>query len=151
MDRVVKMWNKMSLLQKVFVVVALLTIMCSICTDCVLCQHWPMRVPSQLMNLVSSDEEQAESFQDNAPEVVLFYAMWCPHCKALMPEWNKLEKQMQGSNVDVKKVDCEKNPEEAKKNNVDGFPTILLFKDGKSVPYEGDRTADAIKDFISSQ
>ena len=52
---------------------------------------------------------------------------------------------------DFSKEYVKANPEEAKKNNVDGFPTILLFKDGKSVPYEGDRTAEAIKDFISSQ
>ena len=67
-----------------------------------------------------------------------------------MPEWNKLEQSMNGSQTNVNKVNCEENPEEAKKNNVDGFPTIILFKDGKSIPYEGDRSAEAIKDFVEN-
>ena len=39
LNKVTKMWNNMSLLQKVFVVVALLTVLCSICADCFLCEQ----------------------------------------------------------------------------------------------------------------
>ena len=162
LNKVTKMWNNMSLLQKVFLVVALLTVLCSICTDCVLCEQWPLRVPQQAMDLPSNimnrlsnsnmevSEEVSESFQNGSPKIVLYYVPWCPHCKNMMPEWNKLEQSMNGSQTNVNKVNCEENPEEAKKNNVDGFPTIILFKDGKSIPYEGDRSAEAIKDFVEN-
>ena len=166
LNKVTKMWNNMSLLQKVFVVVALLTVLCSICADCFLCEQWPLRVPQQVMDLPSNvmnrlnnadmesseevAEEVAESFQNGSPKIVLYYVPWCPHCKNMMPEWNKLEQSMNGSQTNVNKVNCEENPEEAKKNNVDGFPTIILFKDGKSIPYEGDRSAEAIKDFVEN-
>ena len=165
LNKVSKMWKNMSLLQKVFVVVALLTVLCSICTDCFLCNQWPLRVPEQVMNLPSNvmnrlshdertyqeaAEEAAEAFQNGGPKIVLFYVPWCPHCKNMMPEWNKLEQSMNGTQTVVNKVNCEENPEEAKNNNVDGFPTIILFKDGKSIPYEGDRSAEAIKSFIES-
>ena len=167
LNKVTKMWNNMSLLQKVFVVVALLTVLCSICADCFLCEQWSLRVPQQVMDLPSNvmnrlnnadmesseevSEEVAESFQNGSPKIVLYYVPWCPHCKNMMPEWNKLEQSMNGySQTNVNKVNCEENPEEAKKNNVDGFPTIILFKDGKSIPYEGDRSAEAIKDFVEN-
>ena len=67
-----------------------------------------------------------------------------------MPEWNKLEQNMQGTQTEVNKVDCEANPEAAKQNNVDGFPTIILFKNGKAINYEGDRTMEEIKSFIQN-
>ena len=67
--------------------------------------------------------------------------------KNIMPEWNKLEQNMQGTQTEVKKVDCEANPEAAKQNNVDGL-TIILFKNGKALNYEGDRTMEEIKAFI---
>ena len=167
LNKVSKMWNNMSLLQKVFVVVAMLTVLCSICADCFLCEQWPLRVPQQVMDLPNNvmdrlrpelseeaseeaSEEVSESFQNSGPKVVLFYVPWCPHCKNMMPEWKQLEQNLEGTQTKVDKVNCEEKPDVAKENEVDGFPTIILFKDGKSIPYEGDRTAEAIKDFVEN-
>jgi protein disulfide-isomerase-like protein len=142
-----KTWDRMSMIQRVFVVVAVITVVCSICSDCVLCDNWPVRLPLQ----------QSEGFQAEQPsegaKIVLYYVPWCPHCKNVMPEWKKLEAKTESeevNNTTVKKVDCEQQPEEAQKQKVEGFPTILLFKDGKVINYDGERTAEALKEFIKN-
>ena len=151
LNQALKAWNRMSLLQKAFLVVALLTVVCSICTDCVLCNHWPLKFP--LGGEGFQDAEGAAAVEaaagngatpqfkgpvvaggkDGAPKIVLYYVPWCPHCKNMMPEWNKLEQNMQGTQTQVKKVDCEANPQAAKEQDVNGFPTIILFKNGKAL------------------
>jgi len=160
LSKVVKTWNRMSLIQQVFVVVALVTVLCSICTDCLLCDHWPVKLPlasvsASMRSASGSVSQSAENFQNGgeaagAPKIVLYYVPWCPHCKNVMPEWNKLEQEAEKTGVAVEKVDCEEKPEEAQKQDVEGFPTIILFKDGKVVNYEGERTAEALKEFIGS-
>lgn len=80
-----------------------------------------------------------------------FYAPWCGWSKRLLPVWAQLE-QTYASNpsVSVEKVDCDQNPQEALKNQVEGFPTIILFKsNGQVVKYRGDRSLDDLKRFIS--
>ena len=163
-NQALKAWNRMSLLQKAFLVVALLTVVCSICTDCVLCNHWPVKFPLGREGFQDAADPAAAANgadsqfkgpvvaggKNGAPKIVLYYVPWCPHCKNIMPEWNKLEQNMQGTQTEVKKVDCEANPEAAKQNNVDGFPTIILFKNGKALNYEGDRTMEEIKSFIQN-
>ena len=93
------------------------------------------------MNFFRFDAPDASQFQgpvvsggeNGAPKIVLYYVPWCPHCKDVMPEWNKLEQNMQGTQTEVKKVDCEANPQAAKEQDVNGFPTIILFKNGKAI------------------
>lgn len=82
--------------------------------------------------------------------LVLLYADWCGHCKKIEPEWSDASSKSNGRmlqrNVgakDVSKETADENKEIMDKFNVDGFPTILVFQNGKVVPYEGSRTADA--------
>ena len=139
-----KMWGKMSTVQRVFIVVAILTVMCSVCADCMVCKE--LRNVATNMGFM----KPAEGFENDNTRVVLYYAPWCPHCKTLMPTWDQLESESSGSNVSVEKVDCDANPEAAEEQGVNGFPTIVLFKNGEAVTYEGDRSLDDIKKFISS-
>jgi len=82
-------------------------------------------------------------------EIVLFYAPWCPHCKDMMPEWEKLAQKHSGSSVlKVRKVDSDASPDEAKEHKVDGYPTIILFKNGKKIVYQsGQRDAKSLEEF----
>lgn len=78
--------------------------------------------------------------------LVKFYAPWCMHCIHLVPEWNKLYNQNK-TNVIIANFDGTKQlPKEV---SIEGFPTIILFKNGKQIPYEGERTADNILEFLN--
>jgi thiol-disulfide isomerase/thioredoxin len=60
--------------------------------------------------------------------LVLYYAPWCGFCKKIMPGWEDL-KTRYGERV--QKVDCEEFPDEAEKQNIEAFPTVILFVDNK--------------------
>lgn len=94
-----------------------------------------------------------EGFNSDTKSLVLFYAPWCPHCKSLLPIWDNLqEKHKSSGQVQIGKVDCDKNEEEAKKHGIQGYPTIILFKQGKKVATfdEADRSQEAIEKFLES-
>jgi thiol-disulfide isomerase/thioredoxin len=95
-------------------------------------------------------EEKKEDFENmNKDSMVLFYAPWCPHCKTVMGDWAKLKKAAPRG-VNIAKVNCEKKPELAEKHDVKGFPTIILFKGGKKVYFEGPRNLENFLEFIKS-
>ena len=81
---------------------------------------------------------------------ILYYVDWCPHCKVVKPEWEKLEKDPELSHVTIKKINCEENEAEIEKNNIEGFPTILHTHNGKVKPYEGAREYDDFKEYLLS-
>lgn len=91
------------------------------------------------------------------PALVLFHMTGCGHCERMMPEWDKLADVDLG--VRVEKVNGPENPPVCKKNNVNGFPTIIYFKDGdkmnsdssNKVVFEGDRSVDGFVDFVHQQ
>jgi thiol-disulfide isomerase/thioredoxin len=91
---------------------------------------------------------------DNEPkhELTLFYAMWCGHSRAFLPEWTKFEEWAK-NNVDkvrVGSVRCEDgNEATCSQKGVRGYPTVMLYlADGSAHKYEGERTVDGLKQFI---
>ena len=81
--------------------------------------------PRMMMEEEGLMESMTGSMNSSNPEVVLFYAPWCGHCKKMMPDWESLGNSV--GNVHVKKVDCDKNSEAASAHGVQGFPTIMYF------------------------
>jgi thioredoxin domain-containing protein 5 len=86
--------------------------------------------------------------------LVKFYAPWCGHCKRMAPTWDELAAAAakDGNKFHVGKVDCTVEKEVASKQNVAGYPTIKLFKDGKFVEeYSGARTVEAFQEFVKTK
>jgi protein disulfide-isomerase-like protein len=85
--------------------------------------------------------------------LVLFYADWCGHCKKIKPEWDEAAAEIKDKDKKMLKINCgggsEKEKELMEKYNIDGYPTIILFKDGKPTPYEGARNKDAFIEALS--
>ncbi|OGM45140.1 hypothetical protein ABOM_006662 [Aspergillus bombycis] len=74
-----------------------------------------------------------------------FYAPWCGHCKALAPEYEKAATELKAKNVSLVKVDCTAEEALCKDQQVEGFPTLKIFRGLGSVkPYTGARKADDI-------
>lgn len=66
---------------------------------------------------------------DEKPVLVDFHAEWCGPCKMMAPEMKRFAE----SNKDVRvlKVDIDKNRATAEQFNIQGVPTLILFKKGK--------------------
>lgn len=66
---------------------------------------------------------------DDTPVLVDFHAEWCGPCKVMAPELKKFAEAHK--EVRVLKVDIDKNRPVAEQFNIQGVPTLILFKKGK--------------------
>jgi len=73
-----------------------------------------------------------EIINGDKPVLIDFHADWCGPCKMLSPIIQEVAKELNGK-VRVIKIDVDKNPAVSSKFQIRGVPTMILFKDGKSV------------------
>ncbi|KAI0204874.1 thioredoxin-like protein [Astrocystis sublimbata] len=83
----------------------------------------------------------AESFQNlvtmtQEPWFIKFYAPWCHHCQAMAPNWQQMAKEMKNK-LNVGEVNCDIESRLCKDVRLRGYPTILFFKGGERVEYDG--------------
>ena len=71
-----------------------------------------------------------EIIQSEIPTLVDFYATWCGPCQQMHPILDKLKDKM-GSAVRVVKIDVDKNQQVANTFQIQGVPTLILFKNGE--------------------
>ncbi|KAL0477110.1 protein disulfide-isomerase [Acrasis kona] len=95
------------------------------------------------------------SLSSNPYTLVMFYAPWCGHCKKLHPEFEALADSLkEAKNVTIATLDCDKDQNKAlaERYEIQGFPTVKLFKGGEVYrDYEGDRTKDAILNWVNKK
>tara|TARA_A100001015_G_scaffold265668_1_gene314268 strand:+ start:78 stop:440 length:363 start_codon:yes stop_codon:yes gene_type:complete len=99
-----------------------------------------------------TDDELTNQVKDGK-HLVLFYADWCGYCKKIKPMWNKTaeERKVDGKK-DMHKVNVgDKTPEQQalmKKYNINGFPTIVMFENGKVKGVMNERTKEAFLSYL---
>jgi len=85
-------------------------------------------------------------------QVLDFYADWCGPCKAMGPAIEALmtEYNVEGSDVEIKKVNVDEDPSLAQKYNVRGIPTLIFLKDGEeSAKVSGNQSKAKITEMIN--
>ena len=79
---------------------------------------------------------------------VLFYAPWCGHCKAIMPDW-ALSAAETDKVVNFGKLDCTKNQSLCQNYQVKGYPTMKFFTKGQVEDYNGGRSKSDLVAFAN--
>ncbi|KAK5138205.1 hypothetical protein LTR08_004901 [Meristemomyces frigidus] len=111
------------------------------------------RVPDTPNQVGKSVALTAENFQrlvttTHDPWFIKFYAPWCHHCQAMAPNWSGMARQMRGQ-LNVGEVNCEVEKRLCKDVKVRGYPTVLFFRGGERIEYDGLRGLGDLIDFAN--
>lgn len=107
----------------------------------------------------NSDIEDNSDFEDNSDvdstvKVYNFNTRWCGYSKQFQPTWDAFSKKNNGKNdVEILDVKCDDKDDSKAQSlcqnfDVPGYPTVIFQKGEKKINYEGERTVEAMEEFL---
>lgn len=110
---------------------------------------------SHVVELTNENFDQTVLSDSAKTTLVMFYAPWCGHCKALMPTYEALSRtyaREDSCQVAKINVDDKSNAEIGTRYKIGSFPTLKLFKQGSETPlhYDKARTHAAFVDYLNT-
>jgi thioredoxin 1 len=85
---------------------------------------------SEIIEVFTDQNWQAEVLESKAPVLVDFWAEWCAPCKAMAPDLEAIAGEYAGR-VRVGKLNVEENATAPGQYAIMSLPTVLVFKDGR--------------------
>ncbi|XP_037069790.1 thioredoxin domain-containing protein 5-like [Pollicipes pollicipes] len=115
-------------------------------------ENTSVEVPAPVKGLMELTGKNFKTATEKGNHFIKFYAPWCGHCQNLAPTWEALAESLEDdASVNIAKIDCTADRETCSEFEVKGYPTLLWIQDGKKVgKYQGDRSAEDLKKFIST-
>ena len=108
---------------------------------------------------VPTNKEVITPDGSKAGELTLFFATWCPACKAIKSEWEQFRndysnKQVNGVVLLIREVDCsEPDPETEdimSQYHIVGFPTVKMTYNGEITELQQKPTYENLVKFVNS-
>lgn len=101
------------------------------------------------VTLLNNTQEFNDAIQNHDLVLIKFFAPWCPHSKAIIPEYESAATQLKTDNILVAEVDCTTNNNICAKYSVQGYPTLQLFRKGNpSDIYADERDSKSIVKYM---
>ncbi|CAH1241660.1 PDIA5 [Branchiostoma lanceolatum] len=113
-------------------------------------QPW-QDVESEVVHL--GDEDFKSQLKRRKHALVMFYAPWCGHCKAMKPDYALAAKALKEDEIPgvLAAVDATVDRVLQSKYDITGFPTLKHFKDGEfNTDYNKGRNLDALVEFMKN-
>ncbi|MEI4220308.1 MAG: thioredoxin TrxA [Candidatus Dasytiphilus stammeri] len=87
--------------------------------------------------------------EDNRLTLVEFWAEWCGPCKGMAPILEEIAEEYKYQ-LNVAKLNVDKNPVTTQKYGIRGIPTLLVFKNAKVLDTKvGILTLGKLKEFLN--
>ena len=74
----------------------------------------------------------AALIREETPVLVDFWAPWCTYCRRIGPAYDKIAQQYTDT-LTAARVNIDAEPELARQEQIEVIPTLVLYRDGKSV------------------
>ena len=97
---------------------------------------------------------EKEVINNDKDVMLLFYAPWCGHCKALHPKYEEVAKKLKAKNPKLLMAKIDATENEVENINISGFPTVKFYPGNKKnkapIDYNGDRSVNDMIKFIKT-
>lgn len=90
----------------------------------------------------------------------LFHVNWCMYCKKAMPEWIKFKDDYEGKTINgyrlvFEEYECSNEEDEEIQGlmntyNIEGYPTIVMDKNGETISFESKPTYETLEQFVNT-